>query len=170
MNHAHENQMMEMVVEDGCVGGVAPQANHGDWNMYWQAPAAAGGPAMSDQEQMHSVDDDQPVKQVNGYPKQAVVDKKQQQQNNQQQQKEAETHLPELEARDYITISIEDFGTCATGEFVRSNELQEGDFIVIDSDVKCGKYMIRGVKVRPQQGQRSEPPKKLPKMHRTQGN
>ncbi|GAB2234492.1 hypothetical protein Drorol1_Dr00003747 [Drosera rotundifolia] len=222
MSHAPGNQMMEMVVDDGCVGGVAPVANHGDWNMYWQAPAAAGGPAMSDQEHMHSVDDDQPVEQVNGYPKQAVVDKKQHQQNNQQQQawkseknlrfllqkvlkqsdvgnlgrivlpkKEAETHLPELEARDGITISMEDIATSRvwhmryrfwpnnksrmyllenTGEFVRSNELQEGDFIVIYSDVKCGKYMIRGVKVRPQQGQRSEPSKKLPKTHRTQGN
>ncbi|KAK9146185.1 hypothetical protein Sjap_006088 [Stephania japonica] len=39
-------------------------------------------------------------------------------------------------------------GTCVTGDFVRSNGLQEGDFIVIYSDVKCGKYMIRGVKVR----------------------
>ncbi|XP_022152048.1 B3 domain-containing transcription factor ABI3 [Momordica charantia] len=35
-----------------------------------------------------------------------------------------------------------------TGDFVRANGLQEGDFIVIYSDVKCGKYMIRGVKVR----------------------
>ncbi|KAG2560273.1 hypothetical protein PVAP13_4NG077257 [Panicum virgatum] len=29
-----------------------------------------------------------------------------------------------------------------TGEFVRSNELQEGDFIVIYSDVKSGKYVM----------------------------
>ncbi|KAL6553909.1 B3 domain-containing transcription factor abi3 [Orobanche minor] len=35
-----------------------------------------------------------------------------------------------------------------TGDFVRANGLQEGDFIVIYSDTKCGKYMIRGVKVR----------------------
>jgi hypothetical protein len=28
------------------------------------------------------------------------------------------------------------------GEFVRSNELQEGDFIVIYSDVKSGKYVM----------------------------
>ncbi|KAL2336679.1 hypothetical protein Fmac_011125 [Flemingia macrophylla] len=84
--------------------------------------------------------------------------------------KEAETHLPELEARDGISITMEDIGTsrvwnmrysirnlgihififhCA-GDFVRANGLQEGDFIVIYSDVKCGKYMIRGVKVRQQ--------------------
>ncbi|CBI37258.3 unnamed protein product, partial [Vitis vinifera] len=90
--------------------------------------------------------------------------------------KEAETHLPELEARDGITIPMEDIGTSRvwnmryrfwpnnksrmyllenTGDFVRSNGLQEGDFIVLYSDVKCGKYMIRGVKVR-QSGPKSE--------------
>ncbi|KAK9082832.1 hypothetical protein Scep_029303 [Stephania cephalantha] len=78
--------------------------------------------------------------------------------------KEAETYLPELEARDGISIAMEDIGTSRTwnmryrflfpplagkfSDFVRSNGLQEGDFIVIYSDVKCGKYMIRGVKVR----------------------
>ncbi|KDP26424.1 hypothetical protein JCGZ_17582 [Jatropha curcas] len=83
--------------------------------------------------------------------------------------KEAETHLPELEARDGISIAMEDIGTSRvwnmryrfwpnnksrmyllenTGDFVRTNGLQEGDFIVIYSDVKCGKYLIRGVKVR----------------------
>ncbi|XP_077229877.1 AP2/B3-like transcriptional factor family protein isoform X2 [Tasmannia lanceolata] len=83
--------------------------------------------------------------------------------------KEAETHLPELDARDGISIAMEDIGTSRiwnmryrfwpnnksrmyllenTGDFVRSNGLQEGDFIVIYSDIKCTKYMIRGVKVR----------------------
>ncbi|XP_022953860.1 B3 domain-containing transcription factor ABI3 isoform X1 [Cucurbita moschata] len=83
--------------------------------------------------------------------------------------KEAESHLPELEARDGISLAMEDIGTSRvwnmryrywpnnksrmyllenTGDFVRANGLQEGDFIVIYSDVKCGKYMIRGVKVR----------------------
>ncbi|KAK7255875.1 hypothetical protein RIF29_29300 [Crotalaria pallida] len=90
--------------------------------------------------------------------------------------KEAETHLPELEARDGISITMEDIGTSRvwnmryrywpnnksrmyllenTGDFVRANGLQEGDFIVIYSDVKCGKFMIRGVKVR-QQGTKTE--------------
>ncbi|XP_078447583.1 AP2/B3-like transcriptional factor family protein [Wolffia australiana] len=83
--------------------------------------------------------------------------------------KEAETHLPELQTRDGMTLVMEDIVTSQiwnmryrfwpnnksrmyllenTGEFVRSNGLQEGDFIVIYSDIKCGKYMIRGVKVR----------------------
>ncbi|CAI0393920.1 unnamed protein product [Linum tenue] len=83
--------------------------------------------------------------------------------------KEAETHLPELEARDGISIAMEDIVTSRvwnmryrfwpnnksrmyllenTGDFVRANGLQEGDFIVIYSDIKCGKYLIRGVKVR----------------------
>ncbi|XLS55180.1 hypothetical protein HN51_004935, partial [Arachis hypogaea] len=76
--------------------------------------------------------------------------------------KEAETHLPELEARDGITITMEDIGTSRvwnmryrywpnnksrmyllenTGDFVKANGLQEGDFIVIYSDVKCGKFV-----------------------------
>nr|XP_051227713.1 B3 domain-containing protein VP1 [Lolium perenne] len=84
--------------------------------------------------------------------------------------KEAETHLPELKSRDGISIPMEDIGTSQvwsmryrfwpnnksrmyllenTGDFVRMNDLQEGDFIVIYSDVKSGKYLIRGVKVRP---------------------
>ncbi|OEL29063.1 Regulatory protein viviparous-1 [Dichanthelium oligosanthes] len=88
--------------------------------------------------------------------------------------KEAEVHLPELQTRDGISIPMEDIGTSRvwnmryrfwpnnksrmyllenTGDFVRSNELQEGDFIVIYSDVKSGKYLIRGVKVRPVQEQ-----------------
>nr|BAA28779.1 transcription factor Vp1 [Mesembryanthemum crystallinum] len=106
--------------------------------------------------------------------------------------KEAETHLPELEARDGIPIAMEDIGTSRvwnmryrfwpnnksrmyllenTGDFVRSNGLQEGDFIVIYSDVKCGKYMIRGVKVRPQQqGAKAETTnKKSCKTQKTQG-
>ncbi|KAH7864348.1 hypothetical protein Vadar_028593 [Vaccinium darrowii] len=100
--------------------------------------------------------------------------------------KEAETHLPELEARDGISIAMEDIGTSQvwnmryrfwpnnksrmyllenTGDFVRANGLQEGDFIVIYSDVKCGKYMIRGVKVR-QPAPKSEA-KKPAKSHRS---
>ncbi|KAK1294017.1 Regulatory protein viviparous-1 [Acorus calamus] len=114
----------------------------------------------------------------------------QQQQKQQHEQKEAEMHLPELEARDGISIPMEDIGTSRiwnmryrhayqdfffllltisynlqmclvfwpnnksrmyllenTGDFVRLNGLQEGDFIIIYSDLKCGKYMIRGVKV-----------------------
>ncbi|XP_075493791.1 B3 domain-containing transcription factor ABI3-like isoform X1 [Primulina tabacum] len=83
--------------------------------------------------------------------------------------KEAENHLPELETRDGVTIAMEDIGASRvwnmryrfwpnnksrmyllenTGDFVKVNGLQEGDFIVIYLDTKCGKYMIRGVKVR----------------------
>ncbi|XP_048429580.1 LOW QUALITY PROTEIN: B3 domain-containing transcription factor ABI3-like [Pyrus x bretschneideri] len=102
--------------------------------------------------------------------------------------KEAETHLPELDARDGISIAMEDIGTSRvwnmryrywpnnksrmyllenTGDFVRANALQEGDFIVIYSDVKCNKYMIRGVKVR-QAGPKSESNKRPGKTQRNQ--
>ncbi|KAL4193634.1 hypothetical protein AMTRI_Chr06g177750 [Amborella trichopoda] len=101
--------------------------------------------------------------------------------------KEAETHLPELEARDGITIAMEDIGTSRvwnmryrfwpnnksrmyllenTGDFVRSNGLQEGDFIVIYSDTKCGKYMIRGVKV-PRQESKAETKMPMIKVQKT---
>ncbi|KAI9112350.1 hypothetical protein K1719_016873 [Acacia pycnantha] len=104
--------------------------------------------------------------------------------------KEAETHLPELEERDGITIAMEDIGTCRvwnmryrywpnnksrmyllenTGDFVRANGLQEGDFIVIYSDVKCGKYMIRGVKVRQAAGSKLETRKAAKSSHKVKG-
>ncbi|KAL8101993.1 hypothetical protein AgCh_033772 [Apium graveolens] len=87
--------------------------------------------------------------------------------------KEAETHLPQLDTRDGISIAMEDIGTSKvwnlryslrfwpnnksrmyllenTGDFVKANGLQEGDFIVLYSDIKSHKYLIRGVKVREQ--------------------
>ncbi|MCD7452327.1 manganese peroxidase [Datura stramonium] len=90
--------------------------------------------------------------------------------------REAENHLPQLESRDGISIAMEDIGTSRvwnmkyrfwpnnksrmyllenTGDFVQANGLQEGDFIVIYADIKCGKYLIRGVKVR-QNGPKSD--------------
>ncbi|KAK4376215.1 hypothetical protein RND71_006892 [Anisodus tanguticus] len=86
--------------------------------------------------------------------------------------KEAESHLPQLESRDGVSIAMEDIGTSRVwnmkysnfilhifpileGDFVRANGLLEGDFIVIYADMKCGKYLIRGVKVR-QNGPKSE--------------
>ncbi|KAL8106646.1 B3 domain-containing transcription factor ABI3-like isoform X2 [Apium graveolens] len=83
--------------------------------------------------------------------------------------KEAETQLPQLEGRDGIPIVVEDIATSKvwnlryrfwpnnksrmyvlenTGEFVKENGLQEGDFIVLYSDIRYNKYLIRGVKVR----------------------
>ncbi|KAL7582124.1 B3 domain-containing transcription factor ABI3 isoform X1 [Lactuca sativa] len=93
--------------------------------------------------------------------------------------KEAESHLPDLDSRDGISIAMEDIGTSQvwnmryslrfwpnnksrmyllenTGDFVKANGLQEGDFIVLYSDVKCGKYLIRGVKVRQPASVKSE--------------
>ncbi|XP_073143321.1 B3 domain-containing transcription factor ABI3-like isoform X2 [Henckelia pumila] len=92
--------------------------------------------------------------------------------------KEAENHLPELGTRDGVTIAMEDIGASRvwnmryrfwpnnksrmyllenTGDFVKVNGLQEGDFIVIYLDTKCGKYMIRGVKVRPPEAKPEKP-------------
>ncbi|XP_078154039.1 regulatory protein viviparous-1-like isoform X3 [Carex rostrata] len=83
--------------------------------------------------------------------------------------KEAEIHLPVLESKDGITIPMEDIRTSQvweiryrfwpnnksrmyvlenTGNFIHSNGLDEGDLIVIYSDLKFGKYMIKGVKIR----------------------
>ena len=45
--------------------------------------------------------------------------------------------LERIPVKEIFSKSISVF----SGDFVRSNGLQEGDFIVIYSDVKCGKYV-----------------------------
>ncbi|XVE72807.1 hypothetical protein DITRI_Ditri11bG0068300 [Diplodiscus trichospermus] len=189
----HQNQSVDQharLVNDNCVA--AAQANPGNW-VYW--PSVAGGVASNppvlpgEVALVHPVD--RPGMQGQTYQRQVASDKRQgwkpeknlrfllQKVLKQSDvgnlgrivlpKKEAETHLPELEARDGISIAMEDIGTSRvwnmryrfwpnnksrmyllenTGDFVRTNGLQEGDFIVIYSDVKCGKYLIRGVKVR----------------------
>ncbi|KAF5763136.1 putative transcription factor B3-Domain family [Helianthus annuus] len=102
--------------------------------------------------------------------------------------KEAESHLPDLDSRDGVSIAMEDIGTSQvwnmryrfwpnnksrmyllenTGDFVKANGLQEGDFIVIYSDVKCGKYLIRGVKVRQPATGKSEGKKPVKRSYRS---
>ncbi|KAI3806129.1 hypothetical protein L1987_22021 [Smallanthus sonchifolius] len=102
--------------------------------------------------------------------------------------KEAEIHLPDLDSRDGITIAMEDIGTSQvwnmryrfwpnnksrmyllenTGDFVKANGLQEGDFIVLYSNVKCGKYLIRGVKVRQPASGKSEGKKPVKRSYRS---
>ncbi|KAK9281321.1 hypothetical protein L1049_004220 [Liquidambar formosana] len=179
---------------DDCT--TAAQSNTGNW-VYWPSAAASSLPVVpADTPQPHTAD--RPAMQPQNYQRQIASERRQgwkpeknlrfllQKVLKQSDvgnlgrivlpKKEAETHLPELEARDGISIAMEDIGTSRvwnmryrfwpnnksrmyllenTGDFVRSNGLQEGDFIVIYSDVKCGKYMIRGVKVR-QPGSKSE--------------
>ncbi|TYH63325.1 hypothetical protein ES332_D07G184200v1 [Gossypium tomentosum] len=203
----------ERIVNGNCVA--AAQANPGNW-VYW--PSVAGALASNpppvlpgDVTMVHPVD--QTTMQGQTYQRQVATDRRQgwkpeknlrfllQKVLKQSDvgnlgrivlpKKEAETHLPELEARDGISIAMEDIGTSRvwnmrysfrfwpnnksrmyllenTGDFVRTNGLQEGDFIVIYSDVKCGKYLIRGVKVR-QSGTKSETkrPGKSQKNHHT---
>nr|ABW03098.1 ABI3-like factor [Pisum sativum] len=182
-----------------CVGSHANQAN---W-MYWQSmaggKAASLAPVVRDEQTQPPVERDRTNNQTqNSHQGRNASDKKQgwkpeknlkfllQKVLKQSDvgslgrivlpKKEAETHLPELEARDGISITMEDIGTSRvwnmryrywpnnksrmyllenTGDFVKANGLQEGDFIVLYSDVKCGKFMIRGVKVR-QQGAKPE--------------
>ncbi|XWS31321.1 hypothetical protein CRYUN_Cryun23aG0066700 [Craigia yunnanensis] len=196
----HQNQSVDQharLVNDNCVA--AAHANHGNW-VYW--PSVSGGVASNppvlpgEVALVHPVD--RLAMQGQTYQRQVASDRRQgwkpgknlrfllQKVLKQSDvgnlgrivlpKKEAETHLPELEARDGINIAMEDIGTSRvwnmryrfwpnnksrmyllenTGDFVRTNGLQEGDFIVIYSDVKCGKYLIRGVKVR-QSGSKSE--------------
>ncbi|GMI73515.1 SUGAR INSENSITIVE 10, ABSCISIC ACID INSENSITIVE 3, ABA INSENSITIVE 3 [Hibiscus trionum] len=188
----------ERLVNDNCVA--AAQANHGNW-VYWPSVAGALAPnppiLPGDAAMVHPVE--RPAMQGQTYQQRQVAPDRRQGWKPEKNlrfllqkvlkqsdvgnlgrivlpKKEAETHLPELEARDGISIAMEDIGTSRvwnmryrfwpnnksrmyllenTGDFVRANGLQEGDFIVIYSDVKCGKYMIRGVKVR-QSGTKSE--------------
>ncbi|KAJ8749459.1 hypothetical protein K2173_025654 [Erythroxylum novogranatense] len=198
----HQNQQQGQVAdqrlgnENGAPGG---QTNPGSW-AFW--PTAGGGSGSTAPvlpvEQPPGGTVDRPAMQTQNYQRQVTSDRRQgwkpeknlrfllQKVLKQSDvgnlgrivlpKKEAETHLPELEARDGISIAMEDIGTSRvwnmryrfwpnnksrmyllenTGDFVRANGLQEGDFIVIYSDVKCGKYLIRGVKVR-QPGPKSE--------------
>ncbi|XP_028212572.1 B3 domain-containing transcription factor ABI3-like isoform X4 [Glycine soja] len=166
---------------DNCTTGLAaphhanPTAN---W-MYWQAMTGGAAGPLAPPAEPPAVDRSA-LQTQNCHQSRVASDRR---------QKEAETHLPELEARDGISITMEDIGTSRvwnmrysirywpnnksrmyllenTGDFVRANGLQEGDFIVIYSDVKCGKYMIRGVKVR-QQGVKPET-KKVGKSQKNQ--
>uniref|UniRef100_A0A803MLK2 TF-B3 domain-containing protein n=1 Tax=Chenopodium quinoa TaxID=63459 RepID=A0A803MLK2_CHEQI len=212
MSQMAEQQHAAAVVGNGNCGVVAP---HGNW-VYWPPPpppqvvapqqvnhpGPVVGQMMPPQPPMERA--------ANGYQKQVGIEKKQGWKTEKNlrfllqkvlkqsdvgnlgrivlPKKEAETHLPELEAREGIPIAMEDIGTSRvwnmryrfwpnnksrmyllenTGDFVRSNGLQEGDFIVIYSDVKCGKYMIRGVKVRPQQ-QSAKPELTNKKSNKTQ--
>ncbi|CAI8612616.1 unnamed protein product [Vicia faba] len=180
--------------------GVGSHANQGNW-MYWQSMAGGKATAVPAEPVQPPVERDRTNNQTqNSHQGRNALDKKQgwkpeknlkfllQKVLKQSDvgslgrivlpKKEAETHLPELEARDGITITMEDIGTSRvwnmrysirywpnnksrmyllenTGDFVKANGLQEGDFIVLYSDVKCGKFMIRGVKVR-QQGTKPE--------------
>nr|ABW03096.1 ABI3-like factor [Pisum sativum] len=189
---------------DNCTNGVGvgSHANQANW-MYWQSmaggKAASLAPVVRDEQTQPPVERDRTNNQTqNSHQGRNASDKKQgwkpeknlkfllQKVLKQSDvgslgrivlpKKEAETHLPELEARDGISITMEDIGTSRvwnmryrywpnnksrmyllenTGDFVKANGLQEGDFIVLYSDVKCGKFMIRGVKVR-QQGAKPE--------------
>ncbi|GMH30929.1 hypothetical protein Nepgr_032772 [Nepenthes gracilis] len=211
LNNAQEigDQHSETIGDNGCAAGLADaKANHGAW--VW--PEAASGPAPA-AEQMQNVDPP-PAANVHSCHRQQIGSDKKQGWKTEKNlkfllqkvlkqsdvgnlgrivlpKKEAETHLPELEARDGIPIAMEDLGTSQvwnmryrfwpnnksrmyllenTGDFVRSNGLQEGDFIVIYSDVKCGKYMIRGMKARPTtQGPKSETKKTAKTTQKTQG-
>uniref|UniRef100_A0A803LAK5 TF-B3 domain-containing protein n=1 Tax=Chenopodium quinoa TaxID=63459 RepID=A0A803LAK5_CHEQI len=207
-----EQQHAAAVVGNGNCGVVAP---HGNW-VYWPPPPPPQ--VVAPQQVNHPgpmvgqmMPPQPPIERAaNGYQKQVGIEKKQGWKTEKNlrfllqkvlkqsdvgnlgrivlPKKEAETHLPELEARDGIPIAMEDIGTSRvwnmryrfwpnnksrmyllenTGDFVRSNGLQEGDFIVIYSDVKCGKYMIRGVKVRPQQ-QSAKPELTNKKSNKTQ--
>ncbi|KAG2321357.1 hypothetical protein Bca4012_055608 [Brassica carinata] len=207
-NNNSNNQQNQTQIGEGC-GAVDPQLNHvpttatgGTW-MYWPNVPAMPPPVSS---QLPAMDTQLPTMDRAGsssvMPRQQVVPDRRQGWKPEKNlrfllqkvlkqsdvgnlgrivlpKKEAETHLPELEARDGISLAMEDIGTSRvwnlryrfwpnnksrmyllenTGDFVKTNGLQEGDFIVIYSDVKCGKYLIRGVKVRQPAGQKPEAP------------
>ncbi|CAA3031830.1 B3 domain-containing transcription factor ABI3-like [Olea europaea subsp. europaea] len=198
-HHTHHNQRQNQANVDHHAMDGRENINHGspsvNW-VYWSpprtsSPSTGGMIPSSDASQGHAAD--QPSSQQQSYQRQASSNRMQQQGWKTEKnlkfllqkvlkqsdvgnlgrivlpKKEAESHLPELESRDGISIALEDIGTSRvwnmryrfwpnnksrmyllenTGDFVRVNGLQEGDFIVIYSDTKCGKYMIRGVKVR----------------------
>ncbi|CDY15121.1 BnaC03g44820D [Brassica napus] len=206
-HHRHNNNQQNQTQIGEVCGAVDPQLNHvpttatgGTW-MYWPNVPAMPPPVSS---QLPAMETQLPTMDRAGsssvMPRQQVVPDRRQGWKPEKNlrfllqkvlkqsdvgnlgrivlpKKEAETHLPELEARDGISLAMEDIGTSRvwnlryrfwpnnksrmyllenTGDFVKTNGLQEGDFIVIYSDVKCGKYLIRGVKVRQPAGQKPE--------------
>ncbi|XP_076932219.1 B3 domain-containing transcription factor ABI3-like isoform X2 [Bidens hawaiensis] len=195
-NHvaSSDHQPQAMVVADNCSG----QSQVGNW-LYWPQPPSAATfpppPPMEVPNQSSSV----PQQSGDRQSKQTSSDKLQGLKTEKNlkfllqkvlkqsdvgslgrivmPKKEAETHLPDLDSRDGITLPMEDIGTSQvwnmryrfwpnnksrmyllenTGDFVKANGLQEGDFIVLYSNVKCGKYLIRGVKVRQPASGKSE--------------
>ncbi|XP_060180985.1 B3 domain-containing transcription factor ABI3-like [Lycium barbarum] len=203
-HHSHQTQHQSQssdqslrMVGENCAMALAN--NPGNW-VYW--PSAAPAPMMMvpppEAPQPHATTE-RPGMQPQNYQKHGSADKRSQGLKTEKNlrfllqkvlkqsdvgnlgrivlpKKEAESHLPELESRDGISIAMEDIGTSRvwnmkyrfwpnnksrmyllenTGDFVRANGLQEGDFIVIYADTKCGKYLIRGVKVR-QTGPKAE--------------
>ncbi|GAB4841324.1 B3 domain-containing transcription factor, partial [Ancistrocladus abbreviatus] len=129
-NHQNnlQNQMVEQrMVDDNCSGG-GVQGSYSGW-VYW--PSAAGGP-VSVAGQMQTAD--HPVTQGQSHQRQNGADNKKQGWKTEKNlrfllqkvlkqsdvgnlgrivlpKKEAESHLPELEARDGIPIAMEDIGT-----------------------------------------------------------
>ncbi|CAK9309769.1 unnamed protein product [Citrullus colocynthis] len=217
--NSHQDQhptQMNPNASDHCNMATTAQPNAGNW-VYWPSPSAAVASSATssgfpvDSQPVQAVDQSNSSMQNQNYPPRIPSDRrlgwkpeknlkfllqkvlKQSDVGNLGRivlpKKEAETHLPELEARDGISIAMEDIGTSRvwnmryrywpnnksrmyllenTGDFVRANGLQEGDFIVIYSDVKCGKYMIRGVKVRqPGSKPESRRPGKSQRSHTT---
>nr|XP_016463850.1 PREDICTED: B3 domain-containing transcription factor ABI3-like [Nicotiana tabacum] len=195
-NQRQINDQSVMIGENSAIDtGNSP----GNW-IYWPPTAAAASPMVmvppADSPQSYSTE--RPALRSQNHQKHSLADKRQACKTEKNlkfllqkvlkqsdvgnlgrivlPKREAETHLPQLESRDGISIAVEDVGTSRvwnmkyrfwpnnksrmyllenTGDFVRANGLQEGDFIVIYADMKCGKYLIRGVKVR-QSGPESE--------------
>ncbi|KAG7025268.1 B3 domain-containing transcription factor ABI3, partial [Cucurbita argyrosperma subsp. argyrosperma] len=184
---SHQNQhptQMNTNASDHCTMATTAQPNSTNW-VYWPSPTGAGCPV--DSSPVHSIDRLNqnfplpiPTHRRQGWKSEKnlrfLLQKvlKQSDVGNLGRivlpKKEAETHLPELEARDGISIAMEDIGTSKvwnmryrywpnnksrmyllenTGDFVRANGLQEGDFIVIYSDVKS-ESTATGVETRQQ--------------------
>ncbi|MCD9560681.1 manganese peroxidase [Datura stramonium] len=204
-NYRHKTQNQRQISNEQSVmmGGeinncaISQANNPGNW-VYWPSAAAPPIAMVPSADTPQSLPMERPALQPQNHQKHASADKRQACRTEKNlkfllqkvlkqsdvgnlgrivlPKKEAESHLPQLQSRDGISISMEDIGTSRvwnmkyrfwpnnksrmyllenTGDFVRANGLQEGDFIVIYADLKGGKYLIRGIKVR-QNGPKSE--------------
>ncbi|KAK6141557.1 hypothetical protein DH2020_024701 [Rehmannia glutinosa] len=169
----HQNQMNDAhVVGDGGEEGDR-EGSPGNW-VYWSAGGGSSSPTGGNVPPADGVQPqsgDRAAMQAQNYQRLGLEDGEEFEvfAAESLEAKKRPKAISRTESRDGISIAMEDIGTSRvwnmryrfwpnnksrmyllenTGDFVRVNGLQEGDFIVIYSDTKCGKYMIRGVKVR----------------------
>ncbi|GAB4830198.1 B3 domain-containing transcription factor [Ancistrocladus abbreviatus] len=156
----HHNGLQNQMVDDNCTGG-AIQGNYGGW-VYWQ-PAAGGSPTPVAGQMQTSAGQtqnvDRPISQGHSHQRQNGGDSKKQGWKTEKNlrfllqkvlkqsdvgnlgrivlpKKEAETHLPELEARDGIPIAMEDIGTSRVW-----NMRYRGFYFAVSN----GKFLVKAI-------------------------
>ncbi|KAK4376218.1 hypothetical protein RND71_006895 [Anisodus tanguticus] len=147
--HQTQNQRQindQSVMMGGEINCATSQANNsGNW-VYWPSAAAPPMAMVPPADPPQAPPMERPPLQSRNHQKHGLADKRQ----NREESKISPAKSAEAKR------CWQSWKNCvAKDDFVQANGLQEGDFIVIYADIKCGKYLLRGVKVR-QNGPKSE--------------